>query len=318
MKKVLIINILLLIFFIVICEIYSYRKIVESFHPLHSKDGELRYTIPSIYKYEDKKNTFYTLMPKHSDKVIYKRPIAVFFCSYVEGGGIPPNEIFIAQLNKYSNRIIFGRGRSDTSTDFMYRQLIDKNIKLEIPDVEYIIYVYLRYHGQRYQRYTSSLYSSPDLRYKVNKDRKLEEVKPFLTLPFYMLHTVKLIQNNIVAKRVEEERKKGEPMLLKFLDSSYQVAKSKWPGVNFIFLEYPDGVYSLPSEYQYEKNLNMRNLPPDVIKNIEDIGFIYVNAEQLVGHELRDLEKYRHTDLEHPSGKAWEEVAEALVKKFNL
>ena len=53
------------------------------------------------------------------------------------------------------------------------------------------------------------------------------------------------------------------------------------------------------------------------IKNLEKIGIVYINAEELVGHKLRDF-KYRVSDKEHPSELFWEEITPALVKKLDL
>lgn len=320
-KKIIIANLILFILLLAGSEMYSYKAIMDSFHPLHPNTEKLTYSIPHPYNYNDKKDEFSIFLPgQYSGKKegAYKRPIALFGCSYVVGGGILEKDTLGANLNKDTNRIIFGRGRSNTSTDFMYRQLIDDNVKQEIPDVEYIIYVYLRYHGPRNVRYTSTLFSSPDIRYKVTKDGQLKEMRPFFTLPFYSLFTVKNIQDIIAGKKVEEETKKGEPLLLNFLASAYEAAQRNWPGVKFILLEYPDGTYCLSEENQYEENINDSNLPEDVIERIKDIGIIYVNAEELVGHELRDPKKYRHTDIEHPNGRAWKEVADALTKRFDM
>ena len=201
----------------------------------------------------------------------------------------------------------------------MYKQLSDdKNLTLEVPDIEYVIYVYLRYHRQRNLRYTSTLYSSPDLRYKKTKKKgQLIEQKPFFTLPFYTFYTVKYIQDKISTKKVKEEIKYGDPLLIDFIMCSYHRLQIMYPKVKFIFLEYPDGTFSLPENLKQMKD-NEGNISEQTKKIFKENGIIYINAEELVGHELRDIDKYRSDDKEHPNGQAWKEVSEALIKKFNL
>lgn len=312
MKKILWINFIFLFLLFTVLEIYSYKQITKSFHPLHPPEEKLQYHLPKAYDYDEKKSTFQTIYPQNM-----KRPILLFGCSYVENGGVPVQDELAMKLSKKTSRIIYKRARSDTNSLFMYKQLQDKDFKLEVPDAEYIIYVFLRYHTQRNYRYTRTLFPSPEIRYKINKNNEFEEIKPFFTLPLYSLFTVKYIQDLMAGKKSNEERKNGNPFLLKILYETNEKLKQYYPESKFIVLEYPDGTYSLPSNLQYEDNIEERNLQQDTIKHISEMGIIYINAEELVGHQLRDLE-YRHTDLEHPNGKAWEEVSSALVKRFNM
>lgn len=239
-----------------------------------------------------------------------KRPILFFGCSYTEGFGLDDNQTLPYLVGKKTNRTTYNRGIGGSGTQFMYYQLSHPEIKKEVPDAEYIIYTFIWDHLYRLNNYQLTFFGTDiNLRYK-QKGNKLEEVKTQFGL-LYPLFSVKKLQNYISEKKFNQEQLDFKLFNLT-LAESIKITKQKYPDAKVILIEYPDSGYLAPN---YKEG--MRTLPDWEVKKLEKMGFIVVKAEDLVGKKIRS-KAYRIEDEDHPNKKAFEELSDKLIEKFDL
>lgn len=311
-KKIIIIilavNLTLFLGLFIIAEIIAYKEFfninktaIEGNNRIQTKLGKK--TVKQGYSFYNKFS--YKEYKKYLRDVNYgkskKRPVLFFGCSFTEGYGLKNEQTLPYKITKITNRTTYNRGKCSTGTQFVYYQLNEKTFKNEVPDSEYIIYTFIGGHLSRLYNYQAyPLTTGINLRYKVVKNQ-LQEIKPAF-LPFYSLFIVKNIQSAIATKASFEEGK-NYSLFNKIMKESIKLAQNKYPNSKFVLLEYPE--------------TGAKKLPQEEILKLENMGFIFINAEKLVGHELND-NKYKVEDHYHPSELAWNEIAPKLVNKLGL
>lgn len=318
--KIICFNIIFLLLLLGIAEAYSYKMYNDKYSSLMKTQSEafanndkdfykVKYNLvkPFNYKYftNELDNDVYTTANK-------KRGIITIGCSYTRGVGLEKNQTFAAKLNKYTGRTTYNRGVSGTGTQMVYRQLADKNFQREIPDAEYVIYTFIWDHLYRMFRPLYSPYSGEMVICYKLENNSLREIK----YPFYPLYSLFTFRNFIDNKSCLEAKKEfstGCPLFLKTVEESQKMMKKLYPDSKFVLLEFSEGPMCREDYIEGSEELQEAE-----IKKLEDMGIIYINAEKLVGHKLRDLDKYRVADKDHPSERAWDEVVPKLVQELNL
>ncbi|MCR5261725.1 MAG: hypothetical protein K6C94_07800 [Candidatus Gastranaerophilales bacterium] len=318
-KKIICIN--LIVIFVVLCVIeilcfQTYKRIYTPLFEAQLKNFKNREEIRKLLeiRYHKAKKFVYEERIANCLPKVYKGNkkggIVTIGCSYTEGAGLEENQSFAYKLNQLTGKTTYNRGISATGTQYVYRQLADKNFKKEIPEVDYVIYTFIYDHFYRlFRDYVTYGNSNLHINYYLNDKNELREGKhPFWFL--YTFYTTRLI-SEYKEQRSYDEFDEKYAVFLKLIEESIKEMKKNYPNAKFILLEVPQGSMCL-SDYQ----AGTEELTKEQIKDIEDLGAIYVNAEKLVGHQLRDTEKYRMPDKDHPSERVWDEIAPALVKKF--
>lgn len=235
-----------------------------------------------------------------------KRPVLFFGCSFTYGSMLENNQTLSYKISKLTGRTTYNRGFPGSGPQLMLLQLQDPQFYKEVPDTQYIIYTFIWDHILRLYAYNNCIAPTSEGNYEINlryrlKNGKLEKVKPGYLL-FYRSFLVKKIQYYIKQKK-SMDKEEYFPLFLKILKESQSLAKKHYKNPKFVILLYKDSGGAIFNESQ--------------IKAIEKEGFIVIDAEKLVGHELMS-QKYRMPDKEHPSEQAWNEIAPKLIKKLNL
>ena len=313
MKKIILINILLIIGIFATSEIISYHKLYDKYRNLYTNLSKMNknFDLKEDMKYKSTNNLDHILEDKNFNgvriKYSNKRPILIFGCSFANGFNLKPNQTFSSVLSNLTNRTVYDRTKCSTGTSFMYYQLTQDSFKKHVPDAEYIIYVMIYDHFNRFFKYKFYTFSDQAFpRYEI-KNGKLSFIEPRF-LMFYNLNTVRLIQEKIEEKKNDNTKIKDE-LFEKIMLESVKVTKNKYPNSKFILLVYPECNYEPNSEKSIRRNI--------LIKNIEKKGVIVYNAEELVGHSLNKPE-YIAQDGYHPSAKAWQEITPKLVQKLKI
>lgn len=320
-KKKFLINIFLFVLILIISEIaafYSFRARCADIVYRHAnmlKDNPKEYIRKNMPHYEFPRKFDYEKIDISIKSRIYSgeksRPIITIGCSYTDGVGLNYNQTFAAKLNKYTKRTTYNRGVCASGPQLIYRQLSDENFKNEIPDAEYVIYPFIYNHLTRIFRTMIQPYSSDfDLSYELNNGNLSEKNHPFWFMyGSFFVKSYAEFKNNA---DYENDLKNGLPFFMEIMRESVFQMKKLYPDSKFVLLEVPEGAMCYENYVSGSMELNS-----DEIKNLEKIGIVYINAEELVGHKLRDF-KYRVSDKEHPSELFWEEITPALVKKLDL
>lgn len=256
------------------------------------------------FRYEFAKKYFRPVVKGKLAKI--KRPLLFFGCSYTYGSTLKEDQTLPYKTSKLTGRTAYNRGFPGAGPQLMLLQLQDPNFFKEIPDAQYVIYTYIGAHLQRLYVYNNCISPTFDKKYEANpryeiKNGKLEKVKPKFLL-FYSSFTVRKIQDYLQEKR-SRDREKSFDLFLSILEESKKLIKTHYKNPKFVILLYKDS--------------GKQTLEESKIKTLEKAGFIVIDAEKLVGHELTSS-KYRAEDKEHPSEKAWNEVTPKLIKKLNL
>lgn len=293
-----------------------YAPVLESLSKVSEQDKDFLYRISPHYRFVkkfsyDRVREHLTLRVHVSTSETKKRPIITMVDSFADGVGLEYNQTFAFKLNKYTDRTTYNRSLSGFGTQHVYRQLIDEKFKSEVPDAEYIIYVFIRNH---IYRITRDLFCpcgyDVELRYVLKNGNLVEKKHPFAFLYPSFLVKVYLEETNKIATMKEVED--GFPLFLKLLEASVNQMHKLYPNSKFVCLDFPEG-----GACTAENSKGGYELDAETIKKIEALGIIYVDVAELVGHNFCGS-KYRIEDNQHPSGLVWDELVPELVKKLNL
>lgn len=321
LKKIFIINICLLVVVLISLEAYAFYTyrircapiVYRHAHMLKNNPDEYikqnmpHYELPRKYDYKKIVSVLKTRFYLGSEK----RAIITIGCSYTDGVGLNYNQTFAAKLNKYTRRLIYNRGLSASGPQFVYRQLSDENFTNEIPDAEYVIYTFIYDHFKRVYRTMVQMYSSDlSLRYDVKNGKLKERFRPFWFMYWsFLLKSCAEYDDKVT---YDKEKENNFPLFMKIMEESALQTKKNYPDSKFVLLEVPESGLCYDNYVPGTMELNREE-----IKTLENMGIIYINAEELVGHKLRNP-KYKVSDKEHPSELFWEEVVPKLAKKLDL
>lgn len=322
LKKFLIVNIAIILVICVIAEIVAFYSYRNRYSELISNQANLFDNPQEVIK----ENTPHYLFPRKFDYSIFeermkfrifktenpkKRPIVTIGCSYTEGAGLENNQTFASKLNKLTGRTTYNRGISGTGPQLVYRQLIDKDFKKDVPDAEYVIYTFIHHHLYRqFQTMLCSYTSEINLQYSLKNGKLTEKSHPFWFMYWsFLLKTYFEYKTNVL---YGQEFSQDLPMFLCFLKNSVDKMHELYPDSKFVLVEFPQSDLCLDN---YEEG--MYELTPENIKMIEDLGIIYINASKLVGHRFCE-KKYRLPDNDHPSETTWDELTPKIVEKLGL
>ena len=316
--KIIFLNILVFVLLFGAAEYVCRKDFLREYADVIALQSKLNGRTMKDYKfYYPVKNYDYDAITQNSLTKVYKgnskkRPVITIGCSYVKGIGLEDNQTFAYKLNKYTGRTTYNRGIGGTGPQMVYRQLSDKNFTKQIPDAEYVIYVFIYNHVDRLFPKIYGFFSNEvNLNYEL-KNGELKELKHHFS-SFYFFHTVKKFIAYQALKERTTEQNNNRPLFFKIMEESAKAAKKNYPDAKFVFVEFPEA-FMCKSEYA----AGTRELSAAQIKRLEDSGIIYINAEQLVGHDFRDVKKYRLADEDHPNERVWDEIVPALSRKLKL
>lgn len=321
-RKILIINLFLLILVFAVIEGLNYNTYKSKYMDMlvlqaqnnddpqkALKESLPKYKLPQKYNYKKY---------REKDKFVIEgtsqnKPIITIGCSYTYGILLEPNETLAGQLNKVTGRTVYNLGISATGPQIVYEQLNDPDLKKDIPDAEYIIYTFLHNHIMRQFMYILSNSSIINSVYEVDKNDNFVKRKPFFPQILYTLFTVRNYLEKLMNEDEQKELGKGLPLFIRTMKECVKIANEKYPNSKFVLIEFPQGPMCRPDYKEKTQELSEEN-----IKNLEKLGIIYINAEELAGHKFRNTEKYRIADKDHPNAAVWEELAPLLKTRLNL
>lgn len=218
-----------------------------------------------------------------------KKPIIIFGCSYAEGRSIKPleyEEKFSYRLYQATNRPVYNRAFESQGLQYMLYQLEDENFYKEIPEPEYIVYVYIKDHQRRL--YQECCPWNKSLFYKENHSGQLVRVKNPLvyTYPFALCRIMKKINY------------KNYNFLKKHFIYAKSLSDKHWKNTKWIILLYD------------EKNT-------DNFEELKKHGFEIVLASDLTQEDFLTDIKYRISEHDpHPTKEAWELLTPLFADKY--
>lgn len=282
-----ILNIIIILLIYILFKFVSLTVLVRRDSPV-LKDAAAyagRLLFQSNYKKLYKEHNF--IPPVIPDKYD-KKPIIIFGCSYAEGRSIKPleyEEKFSYKLYQATNRPVYNRAFESQGLQYMLYQLEDENLYKELPEPEYIVYVYIKDHIRRLYRECCPWNKS--LFYKERSGKLVRIENPLVyTYPFALCRTLKKINY------------KNYSFLKKHFIYAKSLSDKHWPNAKWIILLYDEE--------------NTENF-----KELEKYGFEIAPASNLTQIDfLTDL-KYRISEHDpHPTKEAWELLTPLFADKY--
>ena len=253
---------------------------------------------------------WYRMSPKNTDTVNKKykgKSCIVFGCSFAESIEIKEKEKkFCYRLSDEIKRPVYDRSFGGGGFQHIYYLLTHQEYMQNIKNPEYIIYVFINDHIERFYKHQfwNPFETIENLRYKINNG-KIERIHPCF-FSFWTLFTVKEKQRNIEWTYVNEQPQDALFMnFVNFMKEVKKVSSEKYPEAKFIILLYDDNYTSYNKNYINDSDWNL----------LRKEGFYVYNTKDLTDKDLSN-KKYKSADLSHPNEKAWEEVIPPLVKEL--
>ena len=216
MKKILTINLVILLILLVIIECFAYFKLYNRYKndiKIYNEIIGKKAIIPMGYKKvtTPNENDLLSNMRPIEYRDVNKRPIILFGCSYTEGFGLEEDETFSKKLANYTNRTVINRGKSGTGIPFLYYQLSNEKVIKELPkNSEFIIYTLIPDHFPRLFRYRNFVLTGDHtLRYKIENEQLVID-KPIFKI-FHSLFSVILLEEYLTEKKDIKENETNNP-----------------------------------------------------------------------------------------------------------
>lgn len=250
---------------------------------------------------------FSHLFTKHISENSKKRPIVILGCSYVEGTGLKEEQTLAYKLFETTHRSVYKRGIPGGGIQLALHQFETGEMQKDVPDAEYVIYVYLDYHLARLYAYELDyLETEVNQRYKIRNGELIKIKQP--KYPFYYSSFfVKKVQEK--AEEISSFKEYGDYHLFNAVMKKLKEETSKnYKNSKFVILLYPSGDCM---------NTNNEIMPQEEISKLKEMGFTVINAEDLSTLPIRN-EEYRIADKDHPNEKAWDAIVDNLIKTLKL
>jgi len=293
--KIIIINILLIIFLFIGFETYFYKKYFDFF-----KTNSPNKSHHSFKKepFENKfKNFYLTIIRKPVGLNYKKKPILFLGCSYAYGEHLDNKETISYKVSQKTKRPVYNWACTAGGIQHAF-YVINKMQKIE-PDPEYIFYLYIKDHLRRMYTIVDNADRSENLQYKLKngKFKKKDNRYNIFDNSYFLLNIKGYFLNNYYTNS-----KNCHNLFTVYATQLKNRIKEKYPNSKFVIVIYD----YMPQELI--EGLKKNNI--DIIYPQESKKFDYNNEK----YKLPKEKDY----WQHPSGKAWDVMSDILIKEFHL
>lgn len=322
MKKIILINILIIAFALMVTEFTSFMFAVHTQKKFAKENNEKydtsieRYLLGKYYKISE-----YSFFQKEKIRPVAgekyrKRPVIIFGCSHAYGMDLDDDQTISYKLAHFTKRPVYNKAFLGWGVQHMlYWLQYNQEIYQEIKNPEYIIYVYCPGQIERLYKYQGWPHDSGKyLRYKLDKNNHLKLINVNDYPLYWRLFSVKYIQyylQNIQSQKTQENIE----LLKAILKETSNIIKAKYPNTRMVILLYPgDKVCYSKNDYPYDNNYYFDKKTRQEIK---DLGFEIINSDDFLNGHSSCEPKYKCA-INHPSEAFWDEIIPKLVKKLDM
>lgn len=245
------------------------------------------------------------------------KPLVIIGGSYAYGHGIEPEKTFPALLSEYTHRPVLNfavsGGSGFTSVEKIYSEIAqDENLKQLVNSAEYVIYVHMSDHINRY------LFVNGAKEY--NLKFIPSRVEKFLT----KLYTVRYIVGTLRLKYYSlgfPDIKMSEKFLMKMLINLNKHVKTFSPNSKFIIILYDEKI----ALEAYQNNKNAVRFVSDIMKSSvwnrfsNETGACIVHTKDITGFPFDYRYKLSY-DFPlagwHPNAEVWKMFTPLFVDKY--
>lgn len=305
-RKIILINIFLLVLFLLIIEFAAFLLAKKSFHQFLNFE-KYHYNI-DLRSAEDEMQTLMVETIRRPVGLNFKKKsIILFGCSYTYGHGLEENQTLSTKLSNYAKRPVFNRGLPACGIQHMYWQLNSGDVYNDVTiEPEYIIYFLPYFNIDRLCSYIFKLHDPAFyLRYfpdKLDENGDLREQKPFLPKYLNGLYTVRIVEE-IKTKSINKQ--KLETFARFIFNKSREKALKHYPNAKFVIFGFNT------NEYENRKNKELLEL-------LKQDGFTIIYQEDLTDIRLDDKKWQISEDDIHPNEAFWDYMTPLIAKELNL
>ncbi len=295
MKKILIINILIIIFVFIVIDYCMFSTEISKydFHISYLQNMTKKIAVSEEYDRESLKNICRKRTPLNSDS--NKKSVIFTGCSFIYGDKLEESQTLPYKLSKFIDNPIYNKGLSsralNTTLAMLKLGIFFDDIKQE-PTL--FIYFYAGdFHILRLVM-TNMPFEGNEFLYRI-KNNKLERKKPpFIISRFISLYSInKYIYNNLLFNMPKYREYLKKLAILHFSETQ-NIVKSKYPNTKFMIIVYQESPF-------FE----------EIAKELESKGFIIVRYSQDIGINVLE-DEYQMTDG-HPTELIWDKTAQKLA-----
>ena len=266
--------------------------------------------------YKNLKGKYY-LLGNSQEEFLYRRPVGLdykdkpiilFGCSFAWGARLHENQTFHYKLSQLTKRPVYNRAISGWGVQHMLYQLKRNDFYEEMPEPEYVIFLYISNHISRLYKYnfiynSFRKYSYNYLKYN-EKNGELFIERRCQFVPFSRIWNHYILR--YIAQLSENNKMKSFDLLEKhLLESKYEIEKY-WPNTKFIILN-----YECDNEYNNLPDILDRNN----IKRLLNDGFYVISTSDLTDISL-DVNYNLDENDSHPNEAAWNLITPLFVEKL--
>lgn len=235
------------------------------------------------------------------------KPIVVFGCSFAWGVRLYEHQTFHYLLSRLMNRTVYNRAIIGWGVQHMLYQVKREDFYREVPEPEYVIFVYISNHVSRLYKY-NSICNACDYNYLKynNVFGKLKEEKRLQNIPYSRIYNDVILREIAYVQELKLSDTAFSFLEKHFIESKKEMEKH-WKNTKFVILDYEseDNHFSVKNNVLNDKN----------IKKLEKDGFTVITTRQLTDEPLDDR-YYLDENDGHPNAKAWALITPLFVEKL--
>ena len=245
-----------------------------------------------------------------------KKPVIVFGCSYAYGHGLKKEQTFPYLLSEQTKRPVYNFSGCGGNIIQSYNNLQRYNDFPNVSDTEYIIYIYMHDHINRYLTveniYTNYYFAFPKSNNKIKEN--LLKI-PLFRFIYAIIQEKKIIMNE---KNADLFIKNGQRILKNIIKNTYKELKKEAPNAKMIIILYdekmPDMYY--PVRIMLDSEIQNSDIWDEIEKETD---IKVVRTKDLTGF-LFDKDYKLKEDIAdwHPNEKAWKVFTPLFVKKYMI
>ncbi len=323
MKKKLLIYFLIFIFVIFLADLMCYIGVYIWQVRLTKSNGFENVHFPSYFKnrlvFHDHSTLYF--FEKDSRAMGFREPcglrykgkaIWLFGGSFAYGAdmtlsdGVPDDKTFGYFLSEAFKRPVYNRAYEGWGIQHMLYWLKKPETFEQLPEPEYVIFFHTSDNMLKLVNITYDVWNNGAyLRYKLNKDGSLEEIKPVLE-PLWNFYFVKAAFAAIEYKVFLSDKNfdKNFDLMKAIFFESKKIVNKKYPNSRFVILKYNE-VNGFGEDYYNSPRWD----------ELEKAGIVVVDAGKLINKDLKSEESVC-PDKYHPSEKVLKELAAALYAEL--
>ena len=302
MKKIICLNIILIIFILIAFDATIFFIDTKRYHNFKSFKAFFEYYKNYNFRQTNEKYLYNKYILGFDKDLKYRRvvnynsklePILLFGGSFSYGYNIREEFVSSEFFGKHTNRPIYNRSYHGIGPQLMLFHLENDKFYEQIVEPKYIIYTF---HKADLNRVITpsicSIKNYIELNYKYEKEElKRESENKIFKQPF----TICNIKNNL------NKNKQEINLLKKYILKSKEFSKKHWKNTKFILFIYTEADYSILSEIE---------------KELEENEIIIIKRKDIAPFDDFDTKYALSETDDHPNEYAWDYIVPKLMERI--